>query len=688
MATNNYSISFKSLRTNAVYTLNIGGGSGTAIALKGGAQPFTTEENDDEDQFCPIRTQTGHIRIVDDGKDANGNALSADWWKDLAPINDTERPVTLTGVDANGNSLGTLWQGFMQAQNFSGTLFGNPQEREFPVQCIISVLAAKKVSVSEGRLCNFAYLLRYIFNTLPSDLRPTSYVIQGGAHAQQWLLKRLDWNNFLQEDKDNDVTARYNLYEILEDICRFWGWTIRTHKTTVYMTCTDDTAESNLLVLTPANLDTMADSNTTAGDATAVFSTTTISGDVFASTGNDDFKQRGPGKATVKADVNKQETIIQFAPNSVRKLMENSATPKWSWIQGEEDLTGYFSTGYITSFQSAVLDGTSAGFPRGDFRREQIYSTKETDKPYEGDMFCINNTGVRPVDTVPAISLVTKRAMSFGGGSILIKGDIYESEKLYQYDGYTALEMSIGISPDGDREHAKWWYIYTSGNQILKGWRNDIFIFLGGINGSRLTGCKMGPIDKTIFEGIPVDNDLSGFLHIDFYAILEGIFLRSKDVFQIGNFSVGFSRDTVDIPSTVNTVRPRYQIEERVTTKEYTAENQNQTHEEWNADCIFASDNNMEYGYGLLMNSDGTFMEFAPYAAGNEHPEQHLANRVTNYWAVSRRRLGGDFRVGTIADISPQYKVTIDGTTCHPVAISRDWRDDVVRLSLLEMPTQ
>ena len=192
MATNNYSISFKSLRTNAVYTLNIGGGSGTAIALKGGAQPFTTEENDDEDQFCPIRTQTGHIRIVDDGKDANGNALAADWWKDLAPINDTERPVTLTGVDANGNSLGTLWQGFMQAQNFGGTLFGNPQEREFPVQCIISVLAAKKVSTTQTQLCNFAYLLRYIFNTLPSDLRPTSYVIQGGAHAQQWLLKQLD----------------------------------------------------------------------------------------------------------------------------------------------------------------------------------------------------------------------------------------------------------------------------------------------------------------------------------------------------------------------------------------------------------------------------------------------------------------------------------------------------------------
>ena len=105
----NYSITFKSLRAGTVYTLNIGGGTGDAVPLKGGAQPFVTQEDDSDDQFAPIRTQSGYIRIVDDGLDANGNAFD---WKDLIPQTNTSRPVTLT---AGGT---VVWQGFMQSQNF------------------------------------------------------------------------------------------------------------------------------------------------------------------------------------------------------------------------------------------------------------------------------------------------------------------------------------------------------------------------------------------------------------------------------------------------------------------------------------------------------------------------------------------------------------------------------------------
>jgi hypothetical protein len=164
---------------------------------------------------------------------------------------------------------------------------------------------------------------------------------------------------------------------------------------------------------------------------------------------------------------------------------------------------------------------------------------------------------------------------------------------------------------------------------------------------------------------------------------------------ELGNFAIEFSRDETVLPTSSNDVRPRTMVGERDTEHEYTATNQNQCQEEWNADCIFASDNNMEYGYGLLMNADGSFMETAPYAAGGQHPEQHLANRVANYWSTSRRRIGGDFRAdvrtaGTsgsyISDVTPQHMLTINGTKFHPVAISRNWRDDVVRLSLLEMP--
>lgn len=692
MAVHNYSITFKSLRSNASYpyVLEITGGSGAFIPLKGGAQPFTTQEDDDEDQFAPVRTQSGTIRIVDDGKDANGTSLGTDWWKDLAPVNDTERPVTLK---ANGV---VYWQGFMQAQNFGGTLYGNPQEREFPVQCCLSVLAATQVSTTQTQLCNFAYLLRYIFQNIPSHTF-TAFAIQGGAHAQQWLLKRLDWNNFLTEKTDNDVEPKYNLYEILEDVCRFWGWTARTYRQTIYLTTADDTTEPNFLMLTSANLDTLA-AGTAAGTVNSPYSQQTVSGDVFASIDNDDFKQRGAGKATVKADVNAQDTLVEFAPPSVRKRMEGTP-PSWTWVPSGKDLVGYFETSTIGSFTTDILDGTSHA-TRGGFQRRQVFSNAEQDKPYIGDMFLINNTGWTPsqVTATPAVSIVTKKAMALGGGSINVKGDIYINDQPFSNSDNNKtpqMYVGLGISPDGNRAHARWWFIYYNNQrQIVKGWTTagTVEKFFAGISGSNLKGCML-PTSAVVYDAIPVDVGMYGFIHFDVYSFLLGY--DPIDVFQIGNLSIEFSRDSIDIPPSLDIVRPRMIVEERVSSQDYTATNNNQTHEEWNADCIFASDNNMEYGYGLLMNADGSFMETAPYTAGGQHPEQHLANRVANYWSTSRRRIGGDFRAdvrtaGTsgsyISDVTPQHMLTINGTKFHPVAISRNWRDDVVRLSLLEMP--
>ena len=74
-----YTIPFKSLRSGTLYSVNIydASYSGSPVVLKGGAQPFVTQEDDNDDFFADIRTQSGSLRIVDDGKDANGNALPA-----------------------------------------------------------------------------------------------------------------------------------------------------------------------------------------------------------------------------------------------------------------------------------------------------------------------------------------------------------------------------------------------------------------------------------------------------------------------------------------------------------------------------------------------------------------------------------------------------------------------------------
>ena len=295
----NYKIRFVSLRAGTTYDLNIGGGSGTAVQLSGGAQPFTTQEEGSEDMFTNIRTQTGYFRIVDNARDYDGNVIDAtagqDWWKDLIPATNSDRPVTLTV----GNTV--VWQGFMQSQTFSGQLYGNPQEREFPVICPLGVLAGVDIDFNAG-LKNFAYLLKTVCDTIDTKSNSVVHIsdiyVQGGADARQWLLTKIDWQNFASEDSNGVARAKYSIYDVLEDMCRFWGWTARTKGTVLYLTCADDSAEQNFLTLNRTQLNTLAAATTDTTTGSIVASTTvtlqdTAADPIFASTNQEDYQIQG-----------------------------------------------------------------------------------------------------------------------------------------------------------------------------------------------------------------------------------------------------------------------------------------------------------------------------------------------------------------------------------------------------------
>ena len=685
-----WQIKFHSLRSDTQYTVNIydSAYSGSnPIQLKGGAQPFVTQEDTNDDPFCPVRKQSGSIHLVDDGLDANGHAWD---WRTIVPMTDTARPVTLT--NAGGT---TLWHGFMQAQNYGGVLYGNPQEREFPVQCPLSVLGAIDVDYQQSAIQNFAYLLNYIVGSIPT-LNIETVVIQGGSDAQAWLLKKFDWNNFVTEDEDGVFSARYKLDQVLSDFCQFWGWTARTKGKTFYLTCADDTNEQSYLQLTRAQLETMA-GGSTAGTTGGAFTTIPLTGDIFASTSNDDFQQRGPSKATVKADVNANDRVVKVFPKSVEKDVEANG---WRWVQEQgEDLVGYFETvKHLNNFNSTVLSGSNYS-NYCYFSRRQIYTSKESDAPVEADMMVFKDlTG----SSFPYISLQTKKAMAFAGGSLILGGTIYTGARVTTWNESTLLKMRIGIGMT--RSNARWWYMDTwtpiSGT-IQKGWSDQGVVkdFYAGVLGGSIKSTALiwgiGIYLVNYYNAIPVPNEanLYGFLFIDFGDFSSnGV---NAESFEIADFSVNFSRDTIVLPETPNEVRGREVKEERITSKEYKATNNTGTGMEWNADCIYASDNNMKYGYGLLMNADGTFLEKVAYNGTNEHPEQHLTNRVSNYWQQSKRMVSPDLRynetvpitggVFALKSLTPQYKVTLDGTTFYPIAFSNNWRDDTMKLTLLQM---
>ena len=685
-----WQVKFHSLRADTQYTVNIYDSTYTGnnpIQLKGGAEPFVTQEDSNADPFCPIRKQSGTLRIVDDGLDANGNAWD---WRTIVPMTDTARPVTLT--NANGD---TLWQGFMQAQNYGGVLYGNPQEREFPVQCCLSVLGAIEVDYQQSAIRNFAYLLNYIIGSIPT-ISITSIVVQGNTDAQQWLLKKFDWNNFVEEDDDGVFSGRYKLDQVLEDMCAFWGWTARTWQKTLYLTCADDAAETSFLTLTRQQLETMATNGTAAGTTGGSFTTIPLTGDIFASTSNDDFQQRGPSKVTVKADVNANDRVVKVFPVSVEKSLDADG---WHWVQTQgEDMVGYFETGMIYNFDTPILKGYNYQ-TYGAFSMRQIYSTRDSDKPTEADMILVNHL----YDGTPAISLETKKMVAFAGGSLKLSGTIYFGSKICDITNNTTLEIRLGIGPNTDRSGAKWWYmddVHAGGTTNGHGWATSPQVFSADGDAGIIKSTKFFNIRHgygVAYNAIPIPNtnDFYGYLFIDIMGFAQRFESTGIQSFQIADFSVTFSRDSIDIPNPGNVVRARELKEERITSKEYKSTNNASTGMEWNADCIYASDNNMKYGYGLLMNADGTFLEKVAYNGTNEHPEQHLANRVATYWQQSKRMVSPDLRYDTTVPISggsfalksltPQHKVTMDGTTLYPIAFSNNWWDDTMKLTLLQM---
>ena len=688
-----WQIKFRSLRTGTTYTVNIydPSYSGQPIQLKGGAHPFTTQESDDDDMFIPIRTHTGYLRVVDDGKDANGNTWN---WKSLLPSTDTDRPVTLT----SGSGI-VVWQGFMQSQNFGGLLYGNPQEREFPIQCPLAILEGTDINYQHKEIENFAYLLQRIVNaidvvsggtetngviTVNGSVHINNIYVQGNTDAQQWLMKRIDWQNFADEDSDGNLTARFNLYQCLEDLCRFWGWTARTYRNNLYLTCADDSSEQSWLTLTRANLDTMA-AGTSAGTTGGAFSTLDYDQltDIFASTEQNDYRQRGANKATVKVDTNrgKDDVLDVFNDRTVKAMKD---------LGNQSSMIHYvrYSNDLLTVNQPYLKVTCREGYASLNIANfGQAY-----DAPYS-NVVRIKKTGGNNV--TPFVEIETPYEHNFDDGFLRMYGQIYRFVDEY-LDPYG--EMFIGrsymyarIAIGKSKSNAMWWngqtwqssqtYCRLSiGNKAnnLDGNKNEFpFMYLQETQASS---------DDWACNILPVSG-LQGKLFIDLLGTSNTRMseIDGERCFDIRDLKIEFTRNPGVVKHYSASDMVYAEDIDRPTTFEYKSSNQNNVRMDWNADGIYATENGCKFCYGELINPDGTFCETVGYGNTSARPEQHLADRVTAYWAAAKRKLAIELRADRISEPSPMNRVKIDSTTGHPIAISHDWRDDATILTIMEL---
>lgn len=669
-----WKIKFKSLRAGTDYTLNIykDGSlpSGYPLTLKGGAQPFMTQEDDDADMFMPVRTQSGYVRIVDDGRALNASNVDVSFnWKDLVPETDTSRPVTLTVP--NGAGTRVVWQGFMQAQNFSGVLYGGTQEREFPVQCMLTTLSASNIDGSNRELKNFAYVIKQAFdNILAKGLTIDRYYFQGGAKATEFLMKLVDWQNFVSEDGDS-VHTLYDNLQVLTDVCAFWGWSCRVCGSSVYFCCADDSLMTNVLELTQAQLNTLA-GGTSAGSTSGTFlSALSVSGDVFSGVDNDETNIRGYNRATVHADGNEADAVvIEAFPSSVENTMSTNGTYTEQYSSDQyPNMYGVFSQD-ITDFDTLLLDGECVS-GNASFNKMLIKKNIQ-DAGQQYNVVRIKKSFVSASSSAFA-SFETKFHHSYydteiqnGGfdfGGITITGDVYRKGLRYEDYGNNGvgnhhIYLRVGIGKT--RGSALWWD--------------------GSTWSSSLSAVSVRIGSRDVSEQLLVINtnhsNLQGKLFVDFLGSNDIPEINGERRFELVNFSLSFQR---------RVYMHMFDQRVRASSRSYSAINENIVRDEWDADCIYASENDLAWGWGVVMNTDGTWMSTITYGGSDKHPEQHLADRVASYSSTSKRRITAELRTDRIGDATPRSKATLDGTTAYVIAISRDWWNDVTQLTMLEL---
>ena len=242
-----WTLSFKSLR-DVSYTVNIlvDGFSGTAKRLRAAEKPFTIDENNSDDYFETIRTQSGYIRIINEETDLDGNAFD---YSELIATNAMSHQVQLL----SGQTI--LWVGYIKPVVLTSTLFGYKNVVEIPIQCPLSVLGAINLKFnSDLTFPTMGQIFHAFFSRLGiawNNLYLTANVKHIDQVNNAWpfpdLNSRISMFNFSDnEDPTMASGSTFTNYSaewedetpavnVLDDICQFWGWSLYVRGLNIYL---------------------------------------------------------------------------------------------------------------------------------------------------------------------------------------------------------------------------------------------------------------------------------------------------------------------------------------------------------------------------------------------------------------------------------------------------------------------
>ncbi|MBQ6764047.1 MAG: hypothetical protein IJP45_02555 [Paludibacteraceae bacterium] len=200
------------------------GYTGDPVTLLAGAEPFVTDEDDDEDFFAPVRSQTGTLQVCT--AIPSGGTLNL---SDILPDNNIARPVRLIKV---GTTETIEWQGFLSCEAYNQDYTAIPENLSLNLISVLEAMDSVEVTLSDdmafktilGHVC---YAMRAIQTqsgmTLFNQIYLTTYC--RAAMGSTYFYNNVYFEADEQVSGDNIVVEVHSISckEILEQVARFFG---------------------------------------------------------------------------------------------------------------------------------------------------------------------------------------------------------------------------------------------------------------------------------------------------------------------------------------------------------------------------------------------------------------------------------------------------------------------------------
>ena len=90
----------------------------------------------------------------------------------------------------------------------------------------------------------------------------------------------------------------------------------------------------------------------------------------------------------------------------------------------------------------------------------------------------------------------------------------------------------------------------------------------------------------------------------------------------------------------------------------------------------------------MLVNDDNSYCWGVSYSydgsGGVEKPEQHLLDRIIAHGSNVKKKETVELRTNLLPNLSPTLCMNTVNMSGYPISISREWRDDVAKVVIIE----